>query len=73
MEGNIVVDGVLASCYGIFDHDLGHIAMTPMRWFPRMMNWMFGSESEVHGSLEMAMYIGYLTNPLKSTNDQLNQ
>ena len=28
-EGNIVVDGVLASCYASFDHDLAHIAMVP--------------------------------------------
>ena len=31
MEGNIIVDGVLASCYASVDHDLGHIAMVPMR------------------------------------------
>ena len=34
MEGNIVVDGVLASCYAFADHDLAHIGITPMRWFP---------------------------------------
>ena len=38
MGGNIVVDGVLASCYALSDHDLVHIVMTPMRWFPAMMN-----------------------------------
>ena len=42
MDGNIVVDGVLASCYALSDHDLAHIVMTPMRWFPAMMNWIFG-------------------------------
>ena len=35
MEGNIIVDGVLASCYASFDHDLAHIAMAPMQWIPR--------------------------------------
>ena len=30
MKGNIVVDGVLASCYASFDHDLAHFVMTPM-------------------------------------------
>ena len=44
MEGNIVVDGVLASCYASVDHDLGHIAMAPMRWFPGMMGWIFGED-----------------------------
>ena len=36
-EGNIVVDGVLASCYGSFNHDVAHIIMAPMRWFPGTM------------------------------------
>ena len=42
MEGNIVVDGVLASCYASVNHDLGHLATAPIRWFPKMMEWMFG-------------------------------
>ena len=44
MNGKIVVDGVLASCYATVDHDLGHIAMAPMRWFPGMMGWIFGDD-----------------------------
>ena len=32
-EGNIVVDGVLASCYASFDHDLAHITMAPIQLF----------------------------------------
>ena len=42
MEGNVVVDGVLASCYASFDHDLAHLAMSPIRWFPEVVEWMFG-------------------------------
>ena len=45
MEGNIVVDGVLASCYASHDHDLAHIAMTPMRWFPRLVEQIFGVDN----------------------------
>ena len=45
MEGNIVVDNVLASCYPTVDHDLAHIAMTPIRWLPSIAEWMFGEES----------------------------
>ena len=37
--GNIVVDGILASCYASFDHDLAHLTMMPIQWFPRMMEW----------------------------------
>ena len=33
LEGNIVVDGVLASCYASFDHDLVHLVTSPMRWY----------------------------------------
>ena len=43
-EGNIMVDGVLASCYASADHDLAHLSMAPLRWFPEMTNWMFGQD-----------------------------
>ena len=41
MDGAIMVDGVLASCYASADHDLAHIVMTPIRWFPEMIDWIF--------------------------------
>ena len=41
-DGNIVVGGVLTSCYAAFDHDLAHFAMIPMLWYPEMTVWMFG-------------------------------
>ena len=44
MNGNIVVDGVLASCYVFPDHDLAHIGLAPIRWFPQMIEWIFGGE-----------------------------
>ena len=44
MEGTIMVDGVLASCYPSADHDLAHIGMTPIRWFPGMVEWIFGND-----------------------------
>ena len=41
-----MVDGVLASCYASTpDHDLAHIAMTPLRWFPGLTRFIFGSSS----------------------------
>ena len=45
MEGNIVVDGVLASCYASFDHDLAHLVMSPVQWFPEMMQVIFGEDN----------------------------
>ena len=43
-EGNILVNGVLASCYASVDHELAHIGMTGMQWFPQIANWIFGKE-----------------------------
>ena len=45
MADNIIVDGVLASCFGSFDHDLAHIAMKPMQWFPEIVQWIFGEDN----------------------------
>ena len=44
-EGNIIVDGVLASCYAYSHHDVAHIFMTPIHWFPQMMEWIIGEEN----------------------------
>ena len=44
-EGNIVVDGVLASCYPSAAHDLVHLAMTPILWFPQITQWILGEEN----------------------------
>ena len=45
VDGNIIVDGVLASCYASASHDLAHIAMTPFIWFPSVIEWIFGQEN----------------------------
>ena len=42
MEGRIVVDGVLASCYASIGHDIGHIGVMPLRWFPNITQLLFG-------------------------------
>ena len=44
MVCNIVVDGILASCYASFDHNLAHLGMTPMRWFPDIVDSIFGEK-----------------------------
>ena len=36
-----MVDGILASCYPV-DHDLAHLGMMPIQWFPEMIEWIFG-------------------------------
>ena len=57
-EGNIVVDGILASCYASFDHDLAHFAMTPMKWFPELMEWMFGENNGIQGYVSFVKILG---------------
>ena len=54
MEGKIIVDGVLASCYAFLpDHDMAHFGWTPMRWIPGIMQWIFGEDnkSPVYGNI----------------------
>ena len=57
-EGNIVVDGVLASCYGSFDHNLAHISMKPVQWFPKIMEWIFGLDDTSPGYVNIAEHFG---------------
>ena len=47
MEGTIIVDGVLASCYPSVEHDVAHFAVTPMRWFPGIADWVLGTQDGV--------------------------
>ena len=62
-EGNIVVDGILASCYASFDHDFAHLAMTPMKWFPSLMELIFGENNGIQGYLNMAKILGRYVMP----------
>ena len=45
MEGNIIIDGVLASCYASFDHNLAHLGMLPIQLFPEITDWIFGRDN----------------------------
>ena len=42
MEGNIILDCVLVSCYGSTNHDLANFVMKPKLWFPDIIDWIFG-------------------------------
>ena len=58
-EGTIIVDGALASCYAHSPgHDLAHIAMTPVRWFPGILQWIFGEDIEMPVYLDIAADVG---------------
>ena len=44
-DGNIIIDGVLASCYADVDHDLSHLLMIPMCWCKEAVEWIFGFDT----------------------------
>ena len=58
-----MVDEVLASCYPSADHDLSHIVMTPMRWFPKTIEWIFGEENGLQGFAIIAENLGNWMTP----------
>ena len=47
VEGTIVVDGIVASCYASYDHDLANWAVSPLKWFPEMLEWIFDEADEM--------------------------
>ena len=61
-EGNIVVGGILASCYASSDHDLAHFAMRPMKWFPQLIEFIFGSDDGIQGYVSFAKGLGQIFN-----------
>ena len=63
MEGGIVVDEVLASCYADFGHDLAHIMMTPMQWFSGKIEWIFGDDTRFQVYVSMFRELGILMLP----------
>ena len=58
MKGNIMVDGVLSSCYATYDHDVAHIAMTPMQWFPAIIRWIFGEDTGIQIYVSTTKHLG---------------
>ena len=62
LEGNIIVDGILASCYAdISDHDLAHLSMIPVRKFSAVVEWIFGDDIGlpifVNTAIELGTYL----------------
>ena len=67
MEGNILVDGILASCYPSSNHDLAHFGIAPIRWFPEIIEWIFGEDDGFQGYVKINKYTvsGYSLIPNK--------
>ena len=72
LEGNIFVDGVLASCYASFHHDLAHIAMTPIRWFPSIIEWIFGDNNGSSTYVDIMGDLGRLLLPFGLQSERGN-
>ena len=49
MEGTIMVDEILASCYASVDHNLVHFGMTPLRLFLWMLEKIYGDNNGFQG------------------------
>ena len=58
-EGNIIVDEVLASCYAsTVDHHLAHFVTTPIRWFPDIIQMIFGEEERISAFMRIYEALG---------------
>ena len=57
-EGNIIVDGVLASCHASTDHDLAHFGTLPIQWSPEILKAVFGEENGTQIYVIIAAEIG---------------
>ena len=53
-----MVDGVMASCYPSVNHDLGHISMLPIQYFPRIMELIFGEDNGFSEYSNIANHLG---------------
>lgn len=50
MQGSVVVDHVLASCYAVIqDHELAHWALVPVRLTHWLSSWLWSTRSEAQG------------------------
>ena len=57
MEGNLIVDGILASCYPSADHDVVHLVMAPLRWFPEITEWFLGEDDGITGYVKIIAHM----------------
>ena len=57
-EGNVIVDGILASCYPSVDHHLAHLSTAPIRWFPDLIQMVFGEEGGISAFIRMNEELG---------------
>ena len=69
MHGNIIVDGMVASCYASFNNDLAHIIISPMRWFPWPADWIFGEDGGLSVYAKIGKNVGDWALPYSQSRD----
>ena len=58
-KGNIIVNEVLASCYpSSVDYHLTHWSTTPIRWFPEIIQMIFGKEEGISTFIKISKELG---------------
>ena len=57
-EGNIIVDEVLASCHVSVDHHLAHLTTASIRWFPNIIQMIFGKEEGISAFIRISEELG---------------
>ena len=67
-----MVDRILASCYASFDHDLAHFAITPMQWFPDIIEWIFGGKNAIPTYVGIVKSVGRYFIPSDSLHVRLD-
>ena len=63
MEGKIIVDGILASCYADFHQDLAHLSVIPIQQFSKVMEWILGNDTGFPVYVSIARELGMLMLP----------
>ena len=58
-----MVDGVLASCYADFNHDVAHLTVIPMQSFQAVLEWIFGDDAGFPVYVSTARQLGMLLVP----------
>ena len=54
-----MVNRVLTSCYASSDHDVAHIALTAVRHFPEITEWIFGFQGYVSIAEDLSGWLSY--------------
>ena len=64
-----MVDGVLASCFADFHHDLAHFTMIPMQKLSPVMEWIFGNDAGFPVYVSTARHLSMLFLPTGHSRD----